>query len=112
MSPVDFAKTEKGNNLMVRMLSGASTDDTLTGWHVNKALENLKDHFLFVGRTERYADIFRKVRELGWPVHQEPRENEGKTGTTTLDELIEVRRLPELALDYDLYRRLVYVKGS
>lgn len=108
MSLVDLAKSDKGNNLMVRMLSGATLDDSLSSWHVCKALDNIQKHFVFVGHTERFKDVMFKVKELGWPVTTEPRENQGYQGTTTLDELLEVRKLPELALDYDLYRRLSY----
>lgn len=112
MSPVDLAKTERGNNLMVRMLSGALSSDHLTSWHVDRAIENIGKYFVVVGLTERFSELLVNLRKLGWPVFKEPKENEGKKGSTTLDELLEVRRLPELALDYDLYKRIAYGRGN
>lgn len=106
MTPLDLARTARGKNLMVRLLSGSSVGEDLTDKHVDKAVSIVKEHFSFVGRTERFNDILEHVRGLGWPVSKEPWENKGAQGTTTLDEFLELRRMPELALDYELYRRL------
>ena len=108
MSPLDLAKSDRGNNIMVRMLSGADYYGELTPDHVDIAISNIEKHFVFVGQTEKYKDIMRLVKNLGWPVSQEPRENQGSKIEVTLDELMELRKAPELALDYDLYRRLAY----
>lgn len=106
MSLVDLAKSDKGNNLMVRMISGASLGDKLTDWHLQKALQNIKDHFAFVGQTNLFKRILAAVRRLGWSVSKIPHENKGIPGETPLEHLMMIRKLPELALDYELYRRL------
>jgi len=108
MSPLDLARSDRGNNIMVRMLSGANMTDTLTIHHVDIAMANIEEHFVFVGQTEKFSDIMRVVKRMGWPVSKQPHENTGKTETITLNELIDLRKLPELALDYELYRRVAY----
>lgn len=108
MSPKDLAQSERGNNIMVRMLSGVSDAEILTEGHVHAALFNIKEHFYFVGQTERFQDVVAAARRLRWPIFQEPRENEGPKGEVTLDELLELRKLPELALDYRLYNSVIY----
>lgn len=110
MTPMDLARDpEKGCNLMTRLLAGASRTDALRPSDVDRAIVNIEKHFAFVGETEHYPVLYDFLcKDLGWPLTKLLHENKGKTGTVSVEELAQLRDMPELALDYELYKRLTY----
>lgn len=96
----------------VFILSGAPFNeiDELTSKHVDDAIRNLHEHFLFVGDTSRMDDVGRFLRdELRWPVEL-PLPHENKSGqevTVTDQERRELRANRQVQLDQMLYDRIV-----
>lgn len=113
-TPLDLVRSDDknaivlaGNNLMVRMLSGSNPNTRLDGKHVGVALENLRNHFIFIGFTHRYSDVEAFVCEqLGWPIESIPHENRGLPGEVSDAEIEQLRNSPELELDYALWYTL------
>jgi hypothetical protein len=112
--PIDLIRSDDsqavalaGNNMMVRMLSGSNPDTQLTNSHIDIAINNLSEHFIFVGFTHRYHELESFVREhLGWPIQTIPHINKGLPGDVSDAEIKELKRSPELELDYKLWHRV------
>lgn len=96
---------------LVYMLSGIPLDqiDTLGEEHVELALKNLREYFLFIGDTSRMNEVVCWLRDgLRWPV-QPPMPHENKSredATVTEAEVAELAQHPQVKLDQILYKRI------
>lgn len=108
LTPRDVHRRDWG---MVYQLSGVplSKLDKLSGEHVDRALKNLKDHFLYVGDTARMGELGLWFRdELGWDIELPlPHINKAVPEVTvTEEEIEELRQLRDVKLDQMLYDRI------
>lgn len=116
--PIDLVRSDDsqavalaGNNLMVRMLSGSNPDTQLDSSHVRLAIENIQNHFLFVGFTHRYNELENFVRNnLGWPIESMPHDNKGCDEPVSNEEIKELKDSEELQLDYKLWHQVAATK--
>lgn len=114
--PIDLVRDTKtpnavalaGDNLMTRMLSGCTNpNEFMMTSHVDQAVENLLEHFCFVGFTHCYADLEAFVRdELGWPIESLPHDNKGRDEEITDEEREELKTSIHLEADYQLWHRV------
>lgn len=102
-----FGYDKMGDNLQVRMLSGALPKIPLNESHVGQALDNIKKYFLYVGNTAYYAGIENFLRGLGWEFNEVYKINQGSVpDRIDYKEVLELIDSEHLALDYKLYRAI------
>lgn len=99
----------------VYQLSGVPQSEIETGRlderHVDLALDNLREHFLFVGDTARMDEVGAWLRDsLRWPVEL-PLPHENRTDAfsrvvVTEEEIEELKQHPQVQLDQVLYDRV------
>jgi hypothetical protein len=97
---------------LVYLLSGIPLDlaGGLGEEHVELALRNLREHFLFVGDTSRFDELGEWMRDImGWPVELPlPHENSSDVHgiDVTAEEIEELNDHPQVQLDQMLYQRI------
>ena len=102
-----FGWDNYGDNLQVRMISGAEKGELITRLHVYRAIENIRNHFVHVGYSSQYNDLIDFVKEkLEWNVISVPSVNKGPGGSITIQELNELRKCDQLQFDYEFYAAL------
>jgi len=93
-----------GDNIQVRMLSGAGRGVHIDESHVDMAIVNLSE-FYHIGFTDRYNETLDFFRGLGWkfhPVHL----NKDPVVKIPEDEIKELKESPQLAFDYMLWNHV------
>lgn len=96
---------------MTFLLSGCRKNNQpyMTALHVNQALRNMKNHFLYAGNTEDMDKLGLWMRdEMGWPIELPlPHVNKANPEVTvTEEEIAEIREHPFVKLDQMLYDRI------
>lgn len=96
-----------GDNLQVRMLSGAGPRVVLDDSHVDQAIANLYSHFVHVGYTDLRSMTLSWLQQyMDWDVPN-VHINHGKNPWShSPREHRELRKCKQLALDYKLWRYL------
>lgn len=120
LTPVQFAERVRevaygwdktGDNLQVRMLSGAAPGSTITMDHVYRALGIVREHFAYVGFTHRYDELVQFLRnELRWDFGEVPHINASAKYESLVseEEAEDLRMSPRLKFDYMLWRSLCH----
>ena len=76
---IDFAHSAYGYNLQTRFISGIDEISGRENEALNIAKNNLKDHFEFIGITERFdLSIYMLALHLKWPIKYFTVENRGR----------------------------------
>jgi len=96
---------------MVYQISGIPYNrlPDLTELHIDLALKNMKDHFIYVGDTSRMDELGLWFRdELGWGLELPlPHKNKAKPEVTVTEEEVEkLKELPGIKLDQIFYDRV------
>jgi hypothetical protein len=108
MTPMSSYRSDWG---MVYQLSGIPKNNQpyLSEVHVDQALRNMRDHFLYVGDTSRMDKVDHWIRnELGWEI-QSPLPHVNKADPeveVTEEEIEEIKKHPFVQLDQMLYDRI------
>ncbi len=111
MSFVEYLNSElilDVDNGQVRRISGIGEDvpfGELTEEHYNKAIQNIENHFLFVGLTENFnASLYLLSKLMGWKSPYYWTQNKGKNKKQELINVDDKQKAVELnKWDYKLY---------